>query len=302
MKANHGALTLTDLPNPPAGKAGWPWTRASSPLPKCMPDGSEWPRISIVTPSYNQGQFLEETIRSVLLQRYPNLEYIVIDGGSTDNSAEIIEKYQSCITYWVSEKDNGQAHAINKGLKISTGSILGWINSDDLYVKGTLRKIAQALCQNQSYTLVHGNRILLNKDSKVTGFSLLPPFDPNVTQYVICSETAFWRKTAMEQTGPLKESLQFAMDLEYFGRLYLQGKFLKLDDYLGYFRCYDLNKSSTMPHIRLEEASREWKHLFGSEFISKPKKAGKLELLKTLITHPYLIGFPYSLFKLSTIR
>ncbi|MGB5971795.1 MAG: glycosyltransferase, partial [Nodosilinea sp.] len=117
-----------------------------------MPDGSEWPRVSIVTPSYNQGQFLEETIRSVLLQRYPNLEYIVIDGGSTDNSAEIIEKYQSCITYWVSEKDNGQAHAINKGLKISTGSILGWINSDDLYVKGTLRKIAQALCQNQSYT------------------------------------------------------------------------------------------------------------------------------------------------------
>ncbi|WP_225887026.1 glycosyltransferase family 2 protein [Nodosilinea nodulosa] len=301
-QSNRRALTLTDLPKPPENRTGWPWTKASSPLAEYMPDGSAWPRISIITPSYNQGQFLEETVRSVLLQGYPNLEYIVIDGGSTDNSVEILRKYQAHITYWVSEKDKGQAHAINKGLKLSTGSILGWVNSDDLYAKSALRKVAQALYKNQSCTMLHGNRILLNVKSEVTGFSHLPSFDPSTNQYIICSETAFWRRTAMDQAGLLKESLQFAMDLEYFGRLYLQGKFLKLDDYLGYFRCYNLNKSSTIPHIRLKEASREWKHLFGTELISKPTRIGKLKSLKVLITHPYSIGFPYVSYKMSTIR
>src|SRR5688572_28969334 len=103
---------LSDLPAPPPGKTGWPWTEETFQLPEAMPDGKRWPRISIVTPSYNQGQFIEETIRSVLLQCYPNLEYIVIDGGSTDDSVEIIEKYKSWLTYWVSEPDKGQVDAI----------------------------------------------------------------------------------------------------------------------------------------------------------------------------------------------
>ena len=93
-----------------------------------MPDGSDWPRISIVTPSYNQGQYIEETIRSILLQGYPNLEYIIIDAGSTDQTVEIIKKYEMFLSYWVSESDNGQAHAINKGLSLCTGEIFNWIN------------------------------------------------------------------------------------------------------------------------------------------------------------------------------
>ena len=101
-----------------------------------MPNGEAWPRISIVTPSFNQGQFIEETIRSILLQGYPNLEYIIIDGGSTDESVEIIKKYEPWLTYWVSEKDRGQAHAINKGLERCTGEILAYINSDDYYYPG----------------------------------------------------------------------------------------------------------------------------------------------------------------------
>ena len=108
------ALTLQDLPTPPEDKTGWPWTEQTEVFPDKMPDGSDWPRISIVTPSYNQGQFIEETIRSILLQGYPNLEYIIIDGGSNDNSVEIIKKYEHYLSYWISESDRGQSHAINK--------------------------------------------------------------------------------------------------------------------------------------------------------------------------------------------
>src|SRR5689334_6100335 len=114
---------LTGLPPPPPGRTDWPWTVETPQLPALRPDGSAWPRISIVTPSYNQGQFIEETIRSVLLQGYPDLEYIVIDGGSSDDSPAIIAKYAPWLTHWVSEPDRGQAHAINKGLVHATGVI-----------------------------------------------------------------------------------------------------------------------------------------------------------------------------------
>ncbi|MBE9109129.1 glycosyltransferase [Nodosilinea sp. LEGE 07298] len=266
-----------------------------------MKDVSEWPCISIVTPSYNQGQFIEETIRSVLLQGYPNLEYIIIDGGSTDNSVEVIKKYQAYITHWVSERDNGQAHAINKGLKISTGSILGWINSDDLYAKNTFRRISQELHENQTAILIHGNRILINENSEVTGWSSLPPFEPATGLFNVCSETTFWKRTTMEKTGLLKEELKFAMDLEFFSRLYLRGKFLKLNDYLGYFRCHRSNKSSIIYHIGQEEALKEWRVIFGNDYCIKMSQPNKLTLLKAMIENPYQISLPYMSYKLSSI-
>ena len=139
-----GRPTIDRLPTPPADRAGWPWAEETPPLPEKMPDGHPWPRISIVTPSFNQGQFIEETIRSVLLQGYPNLEYIIIDGGSKDGTVEIIRKYEPWLTYWVSEPDRGQSHAINKGLARCTGEIFNWINSDDLLCPGALVAIAQA--------------------------------------------------------------------------------------------------------------------------------------------------------------
>ena len=132
---------LKELPSPPPGKTDWPWTEESIQLPDKMPDGSSWPKISIVTPSLNQGQFLEETIRSVLLQGYPDLEYIIIDGGSTDDTLKVIQRYESLLAYWISEKDEGMYNAINKGFSIATGEIMAWLNSDDKYTPWALNVI-----------------------------------------------------------------------------------------------------------------------------------------------------------------
>ena len=130
--------SLAELPPPPHAKKGWPWTQESSPFGEHVPDRHFWPRITVITPSFNQGRFLEETIRSVLLQGYPDLEYLVLDGGSTDNSVEIIKKYSRWLTYWVSEPDSGQADAINRGLHRASGLFATWLNSDDLLCRNAL--------------------------------------------------------------------------------------------------------------------------------------------------------------------
>lgn len=295
MPVINTALTLRDLPTAPNDKKGWPWTEQSKSLPERMSDGTEWSRISIITPSYNQGQFIEETIRSVLLQGYPNLEYIIIDGGSTDNTVDVIKKYERYITYWVSKPDQGQADAINKGIKQSTGEILGWVNSDDMYVKKSLAKVAQSFHSLPEVIVVHGNRILINKNSRVCGWSHLPAFNPRKGGYIVSSETAFWQRIGMEKIGLLNSNLKFAMDLEFFCRLFLEGKFLKLSDYLGYFRCHAESKSSKISHIGQDEAKKVWQQLFGSKNINWQKRP-KYNLVRhnlTPIIHPKLIGLPY---------
>ena len=142
--------SIGELPLSPPGRKGWPWTEPSAPLPATLPDGRPWPKISIVTPSFKQGRFIEETIRSVLLQGYPNLEYIIIDGGSKDEPVEIIRKYERWLTYWVSEPDRGQSEAINKGMARATGEILAYINSDDYYAAGAFKAAVENLDASQA--------------------------------------------------------------------------------------------------------------------------------------------------------
>lgn len=262
-----------------------------------------YPRLSIITPSYNQGEFLEATIKSVLDQGYPNLEYIIIDGGSTDNSVEIIKKYEQHLAYWVSEKDKGQTDAINKGLEKSTGDILGWINSDDVYVRGTFRKIIKAFQSHPEHIVVHGDRLLLDRSGNVAGWSSLPPFDPYRHGFTVCSETAFWRREAMASIGLLNDELQFAMDVDFFCRLYKKGKLLKINQYLGCFRCYDDNKSSTIGHIGKEEAERIWAQLFGAKNVDwlPAPRTSPLRHYARLIRHPLLIGLPFISYKLHQV-
>src|SRR5262249_52247597 len=145
-----------DLPPPPGDKRGWPWTIEGPSLPQQISNGSPWPRISIVTPSYNQGQFIEETIRSVVLQGYPNLEYIVMDGGSKDGTLNILRKYEDAIDFWISAPDKGQAAAINKGIATASGEILAWLNSDDTYELGVLSAVAKTFQQHPDADVVSG--------------------------------------------------------------------------------------------------------------------------------------------------
>src|SRR5882672_2272557 len=158
---------LSDLPQPPAAKVGWPWTEATDSLPELRSNGQPWPKVTIVTPSYNQGEFLEETIRSVLLQGYPNLEYIIIDGGSTDRSVEIIRRYEKWLAHWVSERDRGQSDAINKGFSRSTGDICAYLNSDDVYLPHALLSVARLFEKHPDAALLYGDCQLIDESSRV---------------------------------------------------------------------------------------------------------------------------------------
>ena len=161
--------TLSELPTPPRGKRGWPLTEETPQLPDTMPDGQPWPGVSIVTPSYNQGRFIEETIRSVLLQGYPDLEYIIIDNSSVDNSVEIIRKYEKWLTYWVSEPDKAQSQAINKGFEKATSEIYAWLNSDDYLLKDALKNVAHAYRASPKAGAWRGGSLFVTVDGKKTG-------------------------------------------------------------------------------------------------------------------------------------
>ncbi len=214
--------TLSELPQPPSDKNGWPWTEESLQLPSTMSDGSPWPKISIVTPSFNQGEFIEKTIRSVLLQGYPNLEYIIMDGGSTDNTVEIIRKYEAWLAHWVSEKDRGQAHAINKGWGISQGNILHWLNSDDILLPRAISEVAKEFSVDDKVQAVSGICSMTNYHG--VEFDVKLPRDFNLKYFLRGGEcpgqpAIFLRSDLVKKVGDLSEALNYTLDWEYWIRI-----------------------------------------------------------------------------------
>ena len=188
------------------------------------PDIVNYPKISVVTPSYNQADFLEATLRSVLDQNYPNLEYIVIDGGSTDGSVDIIRKYAGRLAFWVSEKDRGQSHAINKGFQKATGDILCWLNSDDYFLPGTLAFVAEQLGADAGTHAIAGHCQVVHTDGTpprllTGGYTSHEELIKFWTSYEMHQPAIFWRREVYEKIGLLNEDLHYIMDFDYWTRI-----------------------------------------------------------------------------------
>lgn len=193
---------------------------------------SERPLVSIVTPSYNQGKYLEDTIRSVLGQDYPNLEYIIVDGASTDGSQDLIRKYADRLAWWVSEKDSGQAEAINKGLSRATGEIIAWLNSDDTYLPGTILAAVNAFQENPETVLVYGNMLAVDEHGETINllrYRQLSLEDLLCFQ-IIGQPAVFFRRKALERAGGLDPTYHFMLDHHLWLRIAIQGPTLYVNE------------------------------------------------------------------------
>ena len=209
-----------------------------------------FPRITIVTPSLNQGNYLEETILSVLDQGYPNLEYFIIDGGSTDQTQEIIKKYEHQLAGWVSEKDRGQSHAINKGLEKASGNLFNWLNADDVLEPGALQKVALEFATG-GFDVIFGWCRHFSDSSKDTlaigKTSLYPSFEKTMAYYSMGQPSHFYKTEHVRFLGGLNQSLNYAMDMDqWFRYLLINGtvrvKFI--DDVLAHFRLHEHSKTN----------------------------------------------------------
>lgn len=233
---------------------GWPWEPQAEPLATQPEGGAALPKITVVTPSFNQGNYLEETIRSVLLQDYPNLEYLIIDGGSTDCSVEILHAYSEHLSFWVSEPDSGQCQAINRGLARATGDWLTWLNSDDVYLPGALWTIARTAAARPESHWVVGPVIFADTQLKRLGL-FSPHCQTDDWLDFVCTKRkhgtslpqcgTFWSRHAWETAGSLDESLHYAMDHEYWGRLAFHGfRPWCISTPLALFRLHESAKTS----------------------------------------------------------
>jgi len=225
------------------------------------------PLVSIVTPSYNQGQFLEETILSVLNQDYPNLEYILIDGGSTDGSVDIIRKYEDRLAYWVSEPDAGQSDAINKGWRRSTGEIVAFLNSDDTYEPSAVTTAVQTLTEHPQVYLVYGDLNFIGPKGSFLYRDHPPDFDLRTFiggRDYIPQPTTFFRRVVLDKVGMLDLGYQYAMDYEFFIRICSRFPVLYIPCVMANFRIHDAQKaiagrdSEKMATLKiLEEVGRD---------------------------------------------
>ena len=181
----------------------------------------DYPRVTVVTPSFNQAAFLEQTIQSVLSQGYPNLEYMIVDGGSTDGSVAIIQKYASQLAWWGSEKDHGQAEAVNKGFKRASGELVGWLNSDDLYQPGSILAAVEVFQRHPEAGIVYGDVLSINACGEAINLMKFAPYTLQdlMAFKIICQPGAMLRRTVLEQSGGLDERFHFMLDHQLWLRM-----------------------------------------------------------------------------------
>jgi len=221
------------------------------------------PSITVVTPSFNQAVYLEKTIRSVVNQEYPNLEYIIVDGGSSDGSSDIIRQYADKLQWWCSEPDGGQADAIVKGFARSSGEVLCWLNSDDILLPGALTAVGEYFRENPLAEVVNGGAYRIDSLDR----PIRHPFQSNYTRGVRASvrrfrfygqdgvyqQATFWRRAAYFAVGGVRKEFAFAMDLDLFARLAERQRFHVIPNYLACFRLHDTCKSLTIDATRRAE-------------------------------------------------
>jgi glycosyltransferase involved in cell wall biosynthesis len=257
LNSPMASFTTHNFPFSPEHRKGWPWSFVDSKPQAGFFSEDSLPSISIVTPSYNQGKFIEETIRSILLQGYPNLEYIIIDGGSSDNTIEIIKKYEPWLKYWVSEPDRGQSHAINKGFEHANGDLFAWLNSDDYYFPNALYKLIELRIKHPSAVAwvgacrdvdIKGNR--LKKRSPRVG-SKKDFGNWSKSAWIPQPSCLFDAKTFFD-AGKLDETLHFVMDVDLWMRMAERGIFVSFDELISYARMYPSIK--TRRNIPMQQA------------------------------------------------
>ena len=234
------------------------------------------PKISVITPTFNQGAFIEKTINSVLSKNYPNLEFIIIDGGSTDNTVEIIKKYENHLTYWVSEPDRGQSHAINKGMAIATGEILTWLNSDDWYLPDTLQRFAELFQQNPDVGMIVGAGSMVDLTGNRVNY-IKPNSDINLNSLYqwlsggdfLQPSSAYSRK-AWELGGPIDESIHIALDVDLWLRMAKQGvKFLSINELFSEALIHPNAKTTAFEDLMILDCSMVIIQHGGKQYVEK---------------------------------
>jgi glycosyltransferase involved in cell wall biosynthesis len=219
-----------------------------------------YPTISLVTPSFNQGHFIAETLDSVLSQRYPALEYVVQDGGSSDGTTDVLRRYAGRLAAWRSQPDKGQADAVNKGFEGTRGEIMAWLNSDDLLLPGALATVARYFAEHPDVDVVYGDRLLIDEEGREVGRWILPGHDGSVLRWIdfIPQETVFWRRRIWDAAGGMvDDSFHFAMDWDLLARFQAAGaRFAHIPRFLGAFRIHSEQKTSAQIRTGKAEMNR----------------------------------------------
>ena len=270
-----------------------------------LPEGDEstsqsFPSISIVTPSYNQGEFIERTLRSILDQGYPNLEYIVQDGDSKDGTLDLLRSYQPQLTFVDSQQDNGQAHAINMGFQRAKGEIMAFLNSDDILLPGALKYVADYFTSHPEIDVVYSHRVIINEKDQEIGRWILPPHDNDVILWAdyIPQETLFWRRSMWEKVGgQLDESYRFALDWDLIMRFRMAGaRFKRLPRFLAAFRSQAGQKTSLqMNSVGMSEMNRLRKQAHGRDVSSE-------EVIRNVTPYLKRSNIYHKLYRLGILR